>query len=417
MSRSVLIIGGGVIGLCTAYYALRSGLRVTVLEREAPGHDGCSLGNAGLIVPSHFVPLAAPGMVAMGLRMMLRPASPFYIRPRLNRDLLGWCWKFRRAGTVEHVARASPLLRDLLLASRCCYDELAAESGNEFGFVRNGLLVLCQSEERLHEETLVAGAARGLGLSAEVLTPEEAAKLQPDLHMEIAGAIHFADDGHIVPQRLMAWLIRVVEQGGAEFRWSTEVSGWRSGKGRIEAVQTPRGEFSADEYVLAAGSWSPSVARELGVHLPLQPGKGYNVTLPHPKRLPRLPMILAEARVAVTPMENAVRFAGTMEMAGLDRSINPRRVDAILRAVPRYLPELAADDLPDAPAWSGLRPCSPDGLPYLGRLQPYGNLSVTTGHAMLGMSLGPITGRLMAEILSGSAPSLAIDALSPNRFG
>lgn len=417
MSRSVLIIGGGVIGLCTAYYALRSGLRVTVLEREAPGHDGCSLGNAGLIVPSHFVPLAAPGMVAMGLRMMLQPASPFHIRPRLDRELLAWCWQFRRAATADHVARAAPLLRALHLASRRCYEELAALSGNEFGLVKNGLLVLCKSDERLHEEVGVAEAARGLGLSAEVLTPEEAARRQPDLRMEIAGAIHFADDCHIVPRRFMAWLTRAVEQGGADLRWSTEVSGWRAGKGCIEAVRTPRGEFTADEYVLAAGSWSPEVAGALRVRLPMQPGKGYSVTLPHPKRRPGTPMTLAEARVAVTPMGDALRFAGTMELAGLDRSINRKRVDAILQAVPRYFPDLAADDLRNLPAWSGLRPCSPDGLPYLGRLQPYSNLSVATGHAMMGMSLGPITGRLMAEILSGSPPSLPIDALIPNRYG
>jgi D-amino-acid dehydrogenase len=416
MSRSILVIGGGVVGLCTAYYALQKGHRVTVLERGAPDRDCCSLGNAGLIVPSHFVPLAAPGMVALGLRMMLRPASPFYIRPRLRRDLLEWGWRFCRTANAAHVARAAPLLRDLTMASRRCYEELAEQSGNEFGLVKKGLLMLCKTEERLHEEAGVAKTARKLGLSAEVLTPEEAAHLQPDLRMEIAGAVHFREDCHLVPPRLMAWLARALEEGGARLCWSTEVTGWRVADRRVEAVRTTGGEFSADEYVLAAGSWSPGLARGLRLHLPMQAGKGYSITLPNPKRLPSLPMTFVEARVAVTPMGSSLRFAGTMELAGLDPSVNPTRVNAILQAVSRYLPEFGPDDFQGVRAWSGLRPCSPDGLPYIGRFGRYANLCAATGHTMMGVSLGPITGKLIAEIISSEPPSVDVSALSPDRF-
>jgi D-amino-acid dehydrogenase len=413
---TVLVIGGGVIGLCTAYYALQKGHHVTVLERGGPDRDCCSLGNAGLIVPSHFVPLAAPGVVAAGLRMLLNPASPFYIRPRLDRRLFEWGWRFYRAANAAQVARAAPLLRDLCLASRACFEELAALSENDFGLVQKGLLVLCKTQERLHEEGEVAEAARKLGLGAEVLAPEEVARLEPGLRMEIAGAIRFTEDAHLVPPRLLDWLARAVEAGGARICWSTEVTGWRAGKGRVEAVRTSQGEFSAEEYVLAAGSWSPELARGLQLRLPLQPGKGYSVTLPEPKRRPSTPMILSEARVAVTPMGAALRFAGTMELAGLDPSINARRVEAILRAVPAYLPEFGPEDFRGVPAWSGLRPCSPDGLPYLGRVGRYANLSVATGHSMMGVTLGPITGRLLAEILSGEPTSLDASALSPDRY-
>jgi D-amino-acid dehydrogenase len=421
----VIVVGSGSVGLCTAYYALQKGHQVTVLERGGPDRDCCSLGNAGLVVPSHFVPLAAPGMVGLGLRMMLNPASPFYIRPRLSRDLLEWGWRFCRAANPVHVARAAPLLCDLNVASRSCYEELAERSDNEFGLVRKGLLMLCRTEERLHEEARMAKMARQLGLTVDVLTPEEAARLEPALRMEIAGAVYFADDCHLVPPRFLAWLTRALEAGGACISWSTEVTGWRlpsprrggaGGRGRIEAVRTTRGEFSADEYVLAAGSWSPQLLRDLHLRLPMQPGKGYSVTLPQPRRLPAHCLSLAEARVAATPMGTALRFAGTMELAGLNPSINATRVNAILQAVPRYFPEFGPDDFRGVPAWSGLRPCSADGLPYVGRFGRYTNLCAATGHSMMGLSLGPITGKLIAEILSGESPSLDVSALSPDRY-
>jgi D-amino-acid dehydrogenase len=245
-TKSIIIIGGGVIGLCTAYYALQKGHRVTILERGAPDHDACSLGNAGMIVPSHFVPLAAPGMVGMGLRMLFDPESPFTIRPRLSADLLQWGWRFCRAANAGHVARSSPVLRDLNLASRRCYEELAGQWGNEFGLVKKGLLMLCKSEETLQEEARLAETACQLGLMAEVLTSKQAAERDPAIQMDIAGAIYFAQDCHLTPQKFVAALTRALEQNGARFSWDTEVTGWQAWNGRIHAAQTNQGEFTAD---------------------------------------------------------------------------------------------------------------------------------------------------------------------------
>ncbi len=414
--KSILIIGGGVIGLCTAYYALREGHRVTIVERGAPDHDCCSLGNAGFIVPSHFVPLAAPGMVGMGLRMLLNPESPFTIRLRPDKELLRWGWLFMRAATAAHVARSAPLLRDLNLASRRCYEELAAENGNDFGLVQKGLLNLCKTEHKLKEEAEVAEMARRLGVSAEVLSPEEAARLYAPVPMEIAGAVYFPQDCHLIPMRFVAGMARTLEAEGAQFLWSTEAQGWKTGRDRIEALQTSRGDLSADEYVLAGGSWSPQLTRALGLRLPLQAGKGYSLTLPAPRLLPALSAILTEARVAVTPMGTSLRFAGTMEVTGLDPSINAARVRGILKSIPAYLPAFTPDDFRDVPVWAGLRPCSPDGLPYIGRFGRYRNLCAATGHAMMGLSLGPITGRLVAALLSEKPPMLDISLLNPDRY-
>jgi D-amino-acid dehydrogenase len=415
--KSILIVGGGVVGLCSAYYAARKGHRVTVIERGSPAHDCCSAGNAGLVVPSHFIPLAAPGMVSMGLRMMWNPESPFYFKPRLSWDLMKWAWRFARSSTLAHVQRSAPLLRDLNLASRRAFEELASEHGNEFGLDQKGLMLLCRTRHALAEETAMAVRGRKLGLAAEILTPGEASELQPGLGMDIAGAVYFPDDCHLIPDRFLAGLTRSLEELGVIFHWSTPVTGWVPGHGSVRAARTPAGEYTADEFVLAAGSWSAEIARDLGVVLPLQAGKGYSITVPRPREMPSVPCILTEARVAVTPMGGALRFAGTMELAGLDETINERRVRGILKSIPGYFPAFSMGDFRGIQPWSGLRPCTPDGLPYVGHVKGWGNFCAATGHAMMGLSLGPVTGKLVAAMLSGEDTFLPIQALDPNRFG
>ena len=214
----------------------------------------------------------------------------------------------------------------------------------------------------------------------------------------------------------MARLKQQLERLGASICWETEVAGWRASGKRIEAVRTTKGEFTADEFVLCGGCWSPAAARDLDLTLPMQAGKGYSLTLPNPRQLPSLCAIFTEARLAVTPMGNSLRFGGTMEIAGLDEKINPVRVRGIIKSVPRYYPDFTPRDFEGIKPWCGLRPCSPDGLPYVGRTRRYSNLSLATGHAMLGLSLGPITGRLLAEIISGEIPSIDIELLDPDRF-
>lgn len=414
--KAILILGGGVIGLCTAYYAQRSGHHVTVLERGAPTHDSCSLGNAGMITPSHIIPLAAPGMVEMGLKMMLDPESPFTMRLRPDADLLRWGWQFMRSATEEHVTRAAPLLRDLNLASRKYYEELAQAHGNDFGLVQKGLLMLCQTPETLAEEQHLAERANTLGVHADVLTPEAAAHLDPNVRMQIAGAVYFPLDCHLDPQRFVQGLTRQFLADGGVIRWETEATGWRIGRSGIEGVQTTQGDFTADEYVLAGGAWSSELLRSLGLRLPLQAGKGYSLTLTAPPQMPALCAIMVEARVAVTPMQDRLRFAGTMEVTGLDQSINPARVKGIIKSVSHYYPAFSAADFAGVPVWTGLRPCSPDGLPYIGRFTRYPNLSAATGHAMMGLSLGPVTGALMADVLSDRTPALDLSLLRPDRF-
>jgi D-amino-acid dehydrogenase len=353
-------------------------------------------------------------MVALGLKWMLNPESPFYIKPRLDADLLKWGFQFWKSANPRHVQRAAPLLRDLNFQSRAAFEELSQVF--DFGLTQRGLLMLCKTEHSLHEEGALAEKARQLGVPAEVLNRDAAAKLDPDVQMDIAGAIYFPKDCHLAPGRFMAGLKARLMECGANFVWNTEVIGFENAASKIKSVKTSRDEFVADEIVLAGGSWSSLLASQLGLNLPLQAGKGYSLTLQNPREMPKICAIFSEARMAITPMGSSLRFGGTMEIAGLNEAINPRRVEGIIKAIPQYYPNFKTADFANIKPWSGLRPCSPDGLPYLGRARNISNLCIATGHAMMGLSLGPITGKLCAEIISDEAPHIDISLLGPNRF-
>jgi D-amino-acid dehydrogenase len=415
----VLILGAGVSGLCTAWELIQRGYRVTVLDREGPERQSASHGNAGMIVPSHFVPLAAPGMVALGLKWMWNPESPFWVRPRLDADLCRWALLFARAARPERAAAATPLLRDLSLASKACFEDLAARHGNVFALQKRGLLMLCKTEHGLEEEARTAEQAHRLGLPAQVLSARETAELDPGLRMDVAGAVYFPEDAFLVPGLFMGALERWVEDAGARLLWNTEIQGFKTQGRRIVSVETSHGvlrDLRAGQIVLCAGFWSETLARTLGLRLPLQAGKGYSLTVPGLPRRPGIAAILTEARVAVTPMGDAVRFGGTLELGGRPGTIDPVRVRGIVRSALRYYPDLDPAAFDGVPAWSGLRPCSPDGLPYLGRPARFDNLVVATGHAMLGMSLGPVTGRLAGQLIAGETPSIPLTLLSPDRY-
>jgi D-amino-acid dehydrogenase len=414
--KHVLICGAGAVGLCCALFLRERGYQVTVIERDSAGADGCSFGNAGMLVPSHFTPLAAPGTIGRGLRWLLDPGSPFYIRPRFDPALAAWIVQFMRSANRHHVMRAGAILRDMLIASRELYEQLADRCGNAFGLTKRGLLMLCRTRAGLEEETRAARRARELDLPVEIVSSTRAADIDPGITMDITGAVFYPLDAHLDPRLLMRKLTELVIASGVTIHWSTRLDAWRTGGGQITAAATSQGELSADEFVLAAGAWSADVVRALGCKLLLQGGKGYSFTLPNPPQMPRLCSMLSEAQVAVTPMGSSLRIGGTMELAGLDRSISERRIQAIAAAAAQYFPALRAQDIAQVRPWAGLRPCSPDGLPYVGRIAPYSNLCVAAGHAMLGVSLAPITGQLVSQVLAGERPRIALEPLSPQRY-
>jgi D-amino-acid dehydrogenase len=372
------------------------------------------LGNAGMIVPSHFIPLAAPGMVALGLKWMWNPESPFYIKPRLSWELVTWGARFWLASTRQHVERAAPLLRDLNLASREAYVRLAADE--DFGLVQRGLLMLCKTQHTLDEEARTAAKANELGVPAEVLDARQTAERDPGVTMDIAGSVFFPKDCHLDPLRFVDVLEKRLRTAGAELLYDAEVTGWRRDGSNLSAVRTSSGELAGDEFVVAGGAWSPALVAELGLKLPMQAGKGYSITVPQPIELPQLCSILSEARVAVTPMGGALRFGGTMEIAGFNEDINPRRVAGIIKAATNYFPNFKAEDFERVQPWSGLRPCSPDGMPYLGRTRAAANLVVATRHSMMGLSLAPITGKLVGQLIDDEPVRFDLRLLEVDRY-
>ena len=416
-SRSVIVCGGGIVGLCTAHYLAREGFAVTLLERNAEGADSCACGSAGYISPSHLAPISAPGMIWQGLKWMLSSRSPFYIQPRFNPELIRWGWLFARNCTPEHTRRAAPVLRDLCLAGRQLFVELAEQTDNAFELRTEGLLSLCKTPEALdHEAHGLARLTNELGVKARVLDAKQTAAMEPGARMDIAGSIYFPIDAHLTPSKFISTLIALLKQEGVRLLWNTSVHGWRTAAGHVTAVSTSAGELVADEYVIATGSWAPQATRNLGLRLPMQPGKGYSLTIEQPRFRFTKPMILTERRVAVTPMGDRLRFGGTMEISGHTNSVRPERIEQIIAAAQSYFPDFHADDFAGIQPWFGYRPVSPDGMPYIGRFAHPGNLTAACGHAMLGVTLAPITGLLVAETLTGRKPSVDMTLLNPDRF-
>ena len=303
----VLIIGGGIIGLACAYFLREEGCEVTVVDRGDLA-TGCSHGNAGMIVPSHFVPLAAPGVIRQGLRWLLDAESPFYVKPRLDGGLLRWGWHFYRATRPQRVERAMPILRDLSLLSKRLFQDWARELDFSFAFTEGGLLMACRNQHGLEEEVHTAQLAEKLGIAAQVLGPRELAEREPQLSDEVVGGVYYPGDAHLQPQLLLAGLRRQLSNRGVRFLANWEVQDFEHDGGRLRAVVGERGRLAADEVLIASGSWSPLLAKTLGFRLPLQAGKGYSITLSPPPLPIRHASILTEAKVAVTPFEGAVRF-------------------------------------------------------------------------------------------------------------
>lgn len=415
-NTDVAVIGGGAVGLCAARALRNRGRQVTVIERGDLG-SGCSTGNAGLVVPSHVVPLAAPGVIGQGLRWVLRRDSPFRVKPRFDLGFLRWLWRFYRACTERHVEGSIPILRDLSLESRALYEKWAGgENGLDFGFEASGLLMLHETERGREQDLEEADHARDAGLEVSVLDRGGVEELTPHIPSSVTGGVYYHQDALLDPGRLIAALGRELKKKGATIRRDVAVTGFEWENGTVQSIRTTDGAVEAEEIVLAAGAWSAPLGDELGVDVPIEPAKGYSVTFEVSNGRPDVPFILTEEKISVTPMGEHVRFAGTLELAGFDASVDPYRVGPILEVASEYVPDLDPTAPEAADPWVGFRPCTPDGLPLVGRASPYENVVLATGHCMLGISLAPITGQLVGEIVNGETPDLEVDPLRLARF-
>jgi D-amino-acid dehydrogenase len=412
---NAIVIGGGIIGLSSAYYLQQSGWQVTVIDKTDILNN-CSYGNAGYICPSHFIPMASPGIVKQGLKWMWNSKSPFYVQPRLNWPLIEWGMQFMRSATKEHVQNSAEPLRDIALLSMACYEDWRKLPAYNFFYEKKGLLEIFQTEEKGHhaEETLLK--AGELGLDTVMISKDELNAMEPGIKMNALGALLFKCDAHCNPNELMKNLIADLESKGVNIVRSSDVIGFEKKSNTIEKVKTNAGEYEADKIVIATGSWSRELATKIDVHIPLMPGRGYSVTMPNDKYKLNYPAVLMESRLAVTPMNGKIRFGGTMEITSTKTPPRRNRVEGIIEGAKRFYPEVDIP-MPDMNnVWYGYRPCSADGLPYIGNIKKYNNVVVATGHSMLGLSLGAGTGKLVSELVNEEKISMDIAPFAVERF-
>ena len=411
--KHCVIIGGGIIGLCTAYYLRKEGHQVTVIDKS-DFSSGASYVNAGYITPSHIISLAAPGMITKGLKWMFDSSSPFYIKPRLELDFLQWAWAFKRSATHAKVARSIPVIKDINLLSRELYEAMKASNDFNFHYEHKGLLMAYQNEKVGEEEWEVGQKAIEIGMKVEHLSKSQVDTLQPKAKLNCKGAVYFHSDAHMTPGDFMKDMLSYLTANGVEVLANEAVEQMEHTNGKVTKIISAKRTLIADEFIVATGSWSPILSKQLGIKLLVQAGKGYRINVPRETHI-TLPTILCEAKVAVTPMDGFTRFAGTMEIAGINHNIRPERVAAIAHAAQSYYNDLHISSEEQSDAQCGLRPVSPDGLPYIGRPSSFSNLTIATGHAMMGWSMGPATGKLVAELISEQKSSLDLTPFNVGR--
>ena len=413
MKTDLLIIGGGVIGVSAAYVLAKAGANITLLEKGEIS-SGASYGNAGYIVPCHSNPIPAPGVLTQGLKWLLDAESPFYIKPSLSPHLLRWLWQFQKYCSAESYWRAIPLLRDMQRESLALFKEWIATEKLDANFRENGGITIYKDAQAFEAVCEEAEELRNYDIHFDILDTKALQALEPLIRDEVVGGISCDTDAYIDPALFTRALAEKAQEHGARILSQTSVLGFEKSGERIHRVKTTQGDIEVGQVLLAAGAWSTPIAEEIGVDILMQPAKGYSVTLKNPSALPGRYLFLGKSKVAVTPLGSSLRYAGTLELAGYNLSINPRRLGALRKAGETYLHKIDGEAAPEI--WAGLRPVSPDGLPYIGRSARVKNLVIATGHAMLGVAMGPFTGQLAADLLLQHNPSFELSPFKPERF-
>jgi len=416
LKKKVVIVGGGIIGFSCAYYLIEEGHEVVLVDKDS-FNSGASIVNAGYIIPSHIIPLASPEVLRKGIKWMLNSNSPFYIKPRFNKDLINWGINFIKSSNFRHVNRSISIIKKINEFSKELYFELRDSKKIDFKIYEKGLLMAFKTSEAEKEEFKTAKIARELEMNVKELSQKDVNSMQPKIKMNIKGAFWYKSDAHLTPETFMNNLKSYLLKKGLKVYKENLVESFNYNSGIINSIRTKKNEIFGDEFVIAAGAWSENLLKKLRIKLLIQAGKGYRINLLKKTGI-SYPAILLEDKVAVTPMDGFTRFGGTMEISGLNTKINYKRVNAIAKSSEQYYEGLKISRQNINDAQCGLRPLSPDGLPFIGRHSLYNNLVLATGHSMMGWSLGPVTGKLVSEIISGKKKSISIDPFNPERkFG
>jgi len=413
-SRRVVVVGGGVIGLASAYSLNRAGWDVTIVEKNAIG-QGTSRGNCGYICPSHVLPLTEPGAIRKTMKALFRKNSPFSISPRFDLSLWSWLVHFSMRCNTRDMMAAAPGIQALLDSSYAEYESMIERESLDCEWERRGLLYVYANPAAwsgfAETNELMTSAFH---CPAERLNGKELTEREPALKEGLAGAWYYEQDAHLRPDRLLSSLRILLLARGATVHAGCTVTGFRRGSRDAQALETSIGEIPADSFVVATGAMTPFLAKSLGCRIPIQPGKGYSLTMPRPEICPAIPMIFPERRVAVTPFASGYRLGSTMEFAGYDASIRAERLQLLKDGAEPYLREPYREPIEEA--WFGWRPMTYDSLPIIDRSPIMDNVLIAAGHNMIGMSMAAGTGRLVSELLSGEAPHIDPTPYRVGRF-
>ena len=410
-----LIVGGGIVGICCAWNLAQRGLSVTLIDKRDIGH-GCTYGNAGWLTPSFALPLPMPGMLLKSLGWVLNADSPLYIKPRANWLLATWLLRFLCSMNRGLMQQSVTVLVELSKQSLVTYQQLAADGTVDFEFQQKGLLMVANTpggfDVAVEEMHLVAPH----GVAGRSVNEAEIRQMEPAITgRNLTGDVFFPDEAHVDPLKTVAAICDRCRSLGVQILARTELVALDVRSSKIIGAVTTRGTFTADHYVLATGAWSHDIARTLRLNVPILSGKGYSLIIEPFVPAPQMPIMLIDKKIAITPMTGRTKLAGTLELVGTDESITQRRVAAIVCGARQFL------NVPENPKvielWRGLRPCTPDGVPIIGRSGKIDNLFLAAGHQMLGLQTAPASGRLLADLVLGATPAIDPEPFRPSRFG
>ncbi|MCC9600426.1 FAD-dependent oxidoreductase [Stieleria sp. JC731] len=413
-SETVIVVGGGIVGLSCAHYLTEQGYKVTIIDRKTIG-SGCSHANCGYICPSHVLPLTEPGAIGIAMKSLLNPNAPFRVKPRFSPALIRWMLEFARRCRKQTMLDSAKHLHAILSSSMTEYRQLVSEGYFDGQWKNNGLLYVFRSEHALAEFQETCDLIdQHFGVSITKIDGSDLPQFDAALRSGLAGACLYEDDCSVRPDLLVSQWLANLRQRGVQIIENSEVIAFEKQSGRLKSVQTSKGTQTADHFVIATGAWSPFLSESLGCRIPIEPGKGYSVTMDRPDPCPTHPMLFPEHKVGVTPFDDGCRLGSIMEFAGYDTSISPKRIEQLKRSAEPYL--RSTFDTKVSETWFGWRPMTWDSLPIIGPVPKLANAFLATGHNMLGMSLASATGRLIGELVSGSSPHIDVTGFSPGRF-
>jgi D-amino-acid dehydrogenase len=400
----VIIVGCGVIGTACAYYLSQSGWTVEMIDRGEFG-SGCSHANCGLICPSHVLPLAAPGALRTACKALFQKNSPFAIKPRLDPALWSWLLRFARRCNTHDMLEAARAIHALLQSSRSLYQELFDTEPLDAEWETRGLLLVFGSPKPMEHYAETDRLLReSFGLAATRYDGEAVVQREPALKHGLAGGWYYSAEAHLRPDKLLSSWRRLLETRGVRVHEQCELQGFDRQGRRARGIATSQGILDGEAFILAAGAWTPLLQKHLGCRIAIQPGKGYSITMPRPRKCPVIPLIFEEHRVVATPMKSGYRLGSTMEFAGYDTTLNRSRLQLLRDGASHYLQEPYTE--PVLEEWYGWRPMTCDGKPIIDRSPILDNVFVAAGHNMLGLSMAPATGKLVAELLGGAQPHI-----------